>query len=69
VSVDTDNVCQSVREILTFLARQAEALEATLEDEKRLLASKLKERDHMIRCDAVYAKITARPKSKEELKE
>jgi hypothetical protein len=55
--------------LLTFLARQAEALEATLEDEKRLLASKLKERDHMIRCDAVYAKITARPKSKEELKE
>ncbi|KAI9637001.1 uncharacterized protein MKK02DRAFT_45711 [Dioszegia hungarica] len=50
-------------------SRQAEALEATLEDEKRLLASKLKERDHMIRCDAVYAKITARPKSKEELKE
>lgn len=52
-----------------MIGDQAIALESTLEEEKRLLAAKLKQRDFMIRCDKVYSKITARPKSKEELDE
>jgi hypothetical protein len=55
--------------LLILEAAQAQALESTLEEEKRLLVVKLKERDHMIRCDEVYAKITSRPRTKEELKE
>lgn len=38
-------------------------------EEKRLLARKLKERDQQIKCDAVAARILAKPKSRKELDE
>lgn len=44
-------------------------LQNTLQEEKELLKTKLAERERQVRCDEVYGKITARPKTKVELEE
>ena len=48
---------------------RTDELRQTLEEEKLLLATRRRERDRMIRCDEVAAKVTARGKSRQELDE
>lgn len=48
---------------------KTDQLRQTLEEEKVLLATRRRERDRMIKCDEVAAKVTARGKSRQELDE
>lgn len=48
---------------------KTDELRQTLEEEKVLLATRRRERDRMIKCDEVAAKLTARGKNKQELDE
>jgi hypothetical protein len=48
---------------------KTDELRQTLEEEKVLLATRRRERDRMIKCDEVAAKVTARGKSRQELDE
>jgi len=46
---------------------KTEALRDVLEQERKLLEQKKREREGMIRCDAIAAKISAKGKSRSEL--
>jgi hypothetical protein len=48
---------------------KTDELRQTLEEEKVLLATRRRERDRMIKCDEVAAKVTARGKNRQELDE
>ena len=51
------------------LVSKTDELRQTLEEEKVLLATRRRERDRMIKCDEVAAKLIARGKNKQELDE
>lgn len=46
---------------------RTETLREVLEQERKLLEQKKREREGMIRCDAIAAKISAKGKSRSEL--
>jgi hypothetical protein len=48
---------------------KTEVLRQTLEEEKTLLETRRRERDRMIKCDEVAAKVTARGRNRQELDE
>jgi hypothetical protein len=48
---------------------RTERLRGALEEEKRLLEGKRRERDWLVRCDEVAGRITARGASRTELDE
>jgi hypothetical protein len=52
-----------------LVVSKTDELRQTLEEEKVLLATRRRERDRMIKCDEVAAKVTARGKSRQELDE
>jgi hypothetical protein len=50
-------------------AAKTESLKRVLEEEKVLLKTKLRERDHQIECDAIALKVSARGKTMSQLDE
>lgn len=52
---------------MTGTAAETEALKESLKADQALLQSKRRERDHLIKCDEVAAKITSRGKTRAEL--
>lgn len=54
---------------LTAVVNKTGSLRQTLDEEQVLLATRRRERDRMIKCDEVAAKITARGKNRQELDE